>query len=136
MEQSKIALRLVKSLARKKEIMFAAMAEYDWQTVLQCIDDGLNPNDEAPNARAFTAFDCCACLLNDLRLFTGFQGQSVMTFAAERAAYVSLGFLKSIYGPTYRAPKQHSTRCQLLIAGSFSAFVGQWPLRGSFRFAV
>jgi hypothetical protein len=53
-EQSKIALRLVKTLARKKQIMFAAMAEYDWQTVLQCIDDGLNPNDEAPNV-------CSAC---------------------------------------------------------------------------
>ena len=37
------------------------------------------------------------------------QGQTVMTFAAERAAYVSFGFLKGLYGPKYRAPKMHST---------------------------
>jgi hypothetical protein len=39
------------------------------------------------------------------------QGHTVTTFAAERAAYVTFGFLKSLYGARYRAPKNHSTRC-------------------------
>jgi hypothetical protein len=84
--QSKIALRLVKTLEVAKVQMFEAMASYDWETVLRCLDAGLGANDEALN------------------------GQSVMTFASERAAYVTYGFLKSLYGPTYRPPKLHSTR--------------------------
>ena len=51
MVQLKIGRRLIKQQAVTKQRMFAAMAEYDWETVLKCIDDGINPNDEAPNVR-------------------------------------------------------------------------------------
>ncbi len=47
--QSKIALRLVRSLEETKHLMFEAMASYDWETVLKCLDAGLGANDEAPN---------------------------------------------------------------------------------------
>ncbi len=40
----------------------------------------------------------------------GVQGHTVMTFAAEQAAYVTFGFLRSLYGAKYRAPKNHSSR--------------------------